>query len=247
MLAAADWLGVAFLLIALVYASVGQAGASGYLAVMALTGFAPEAMKTTALSLNLLVAAIATCQFWRVGLLSWRTFYPFGVLGIPFSLVGGAINVPPHAYYAIVGAILLLSGLQMARSAIRTVSTPSPPTAPPLLPALAAGGVIGFVSGSTGTGGGVFLAPVILAMNWVDVRRTAAVTATYNLLNSAAALLGAYRIMDSLPAALPKWLVAVGIGGAIGAFLGARHLPERGLRFGLAAILSVSGIKLIFS
>lgn len=247
MLAEADWLGLAFLVIALVYASVGQAGASGYLAVMALCGFAPDVMKTTALSLNLLVATIATCQFWRVGLLSWRTFYPFGVLGVPFSLLGGAIHVPPHAYYAIVGVILLLSGLQMARSATRTTAPAPCPTSPPFLPALAAGGLIGLVSGSTGTGGGVFLAPVILAMNWVDVRRTAAVTAAYNLLNSAAALLGAYRILDALPAALPTWLVAVGIGGAIGAFLGSRYLPERVLRFGLASILSVSGLKLIFS
>lgn len=76
-------LGVALLVIAVLYAAVGQAGASGYLAVMGLSGFGPAAMKTTALALNVVVAGIGTWRFWRAGLLTWRTFYPFGVLGIP--------------------------------------------------------------------------------------------------------------------------------------------------------------------
>src|SRR5690349_16874789 len=108
------WLGAAFLFIALVYASVGQAGASGYISVMALAGFAPEAMKTTALALNLLVAAIGTVHFLRAGRLSWRSVYPFALLGFPFSLLGGATNLSPDIYYPVVGVVLLLSSLQMA-------------------------------------------------------------------------------------------------------------------------------------
>ena len=123
----------------------------------------------------------------------------------------------------------------------------SPPAQPPFIPALLTGAVIGFVSGTTGTGGGIFLAPVILSMNWVSLRRTAAVTAAYNLLNSAAALIGAYSILGSIPQALPVWLVAVGIGGAIGAFVGSRYLPDSVLRYILAIILFVSGVKLVFT
>lgn len=242
------WLTVIFLLVALLYASVGQAGATGYLAAMGLFQLAPSTMKTTALSLNLLVAAIGTYQFWRNGLLSWRTFYPFGVLGIPFSLAGGAVQLPVHAYYPVVGVILLLAAAQMVRSVItNNRETDLPPAEPPFIPALLAGAMIGFVSGTTGTGGGVFLAPAILAMNWVSIRRTAAVTAAYNLLNSGAALIGAYGILGSLPPALPLWLVTVGIGGTIGSFIGSRYLPESALRYILAVILIVSGIKLILS
>jgi uncharacterized protein len=215
---------------------------------MGLFQLTPAAMKTTALSLNLLVAAIGTLQFWRSGLLSWHTFYPFGVLGFPFSLVGGAIQLPTQFYYPVVGAILLLSAVQMFRSARkRSARHSSPPAQPPFVPALLSGAVIGFVSGTTGTGGGIFLAPVILHMNWVSVRRTAAITAAYNLLNSAAALIGAYSILGSIPQALPVWLVAVGVGGAMGAFIGSRHLPESALRYILAAIHLVSGIKLVFT
>jgi uncharacterized protein len=240
------WLTFLFLLIAVLYASVGQAGATGYLAAMGLFGLAPAAMKTTALSLNLLVAGIGTFQFWQRGLLTLRAFYPFAVLGFPFSLIGGAVQLPTRIYYPAVGIILLLSAVQMLRSARReSREHPLPPAKPPFVPALLTGAVIGFVSGTTGTGGGIFLAPVILAMDWVSVRRTAAVTAAYNLLNSAAALIGAYSILDALPSALPLWLTAVGIGGTLGAFIGSRYLPDNALRVILAIILLVAGVKLV--
>lgn len=186
-------LAVAFFAIALIYAAVGQAGASGYIAVMALFGFAPLAMKTTALALNLLVAAIGTFHFLKVGQLTLRNVYPFAVLGVPFSLLGGAVHLPERIYYPVVGVVLVLSAILMARSALRRGGSSEAATVvPPFSAALATGAVIGFVSGTTGTGGGVFLAPVILAMNWGTARQTAATTAVYNLMNSAAALLGAY-------------------------------------------------------
>jgi uncharacterized membrane protein YfcA len=241
------WLTAAFLVIALVYASVGQAGASGYLAVMALAGFAPAAMKTTALALNLLVATIGTAFFLRAGRLSWRNVWPFAALGFPFSLLGGAIQLPEGIYYPVVGAVLLLSAIQMARTALRQRTAPTePPLVPPFGAALATGGIIGFISGTTGTGGGVFLAPVILAMNWGTPRQTAATTAVYNLVNSGAALIGAHALWEQVPSALPWWLVAVATGGCIGAFAGSRYLSDRWLRGTLALLLLVSGLKLLW-
>lgn len=234
--------------VAVLYAAVGQAGATGYLAVMGLAGLHPAVMKPTALALNILVAAIGTVQFWRAGMLSWRTFYPFAVLGFPFSLIGGSVNLQASVYYPAVGAILLIAAIQIVRSASRAEDDHArPPDTPPFLPALATGAAIGFVSGTTGTGGGIFLAPVILTMNWVDLRRTAAVTAAYNLLNSTAALAGAYATLGQLPSALPFWLVAVGIGGWIGASVGARYLPERAMRYVLTCVLLGSGLKLILT
>ena len=241
------WLAVAFFLIALIYASAGQAGASGYIAIMALLGFAPLAMKMTALALNLLVAAIGTAMFLKSGRLSWRSVWPFAILGFPFSLLGGAVQLPADIYYPVVGVVLVLSAAQMARTALRRSGVSADlPTDPPFIPALATGAIIGFISGTTGTGGGVFLAPVILAMNWGTARQTAATTAVYNLMNSAAALLGAYAWWDQIPSALPGWLIAVAVGGSLGAFIGSRYLPELWLRIILAVILFASGVRLLF-
>ncbi|BBK37484.1 UPF0721 transmembrane protein [Allostella sp. ATCC 35155] len=239
-------LGVALLVIAVLYAAVGQAGASGYLAVMGLSGFGPAAMKTTALALNVVVAGIGTWRFWRAGLLTWRTFYPFGVLGIPFSFLGGWVQLPRAIYEPAVGAILLLATVQMIRHGGAASSGENrAPIVPPIVPALAAGAAVGFVSGVTGTGGGIFLAPLILSLHWVDMRRTAAVTAAYNLLNSAAALAGAHRMLGALPDALPLWIAAVAVGGWLGATLALRRLPEAAMRRVLAVILCLAAAKLL--
>ncbi|AJE45680.1 sulfite exporter TauE/SafE family protein [Celeribacter indicus] len=240
-------LSIAFLITALVYAAVGQAGASGYIAIMGLAGFGPLAMKTTALSLNLLVAAIGTAMFLRAGRLSWRNVWPFAILGFPFSMLGGALHLPERIYFPLVGVVLILSALQMARTAVWGKSTgDEAAVTPPFMAALATGAVIGFISGTTGTGGGVFLAPIILTMNWGTARQTAATTAVYNLMNSFAALVGAYAVWDHIPSMLPAWLVAVAVGGTIGAYIGSRHLSDRWLRGILALLLLLSGVKLVW-
>ncbi|SEN42456.1 hypothetical protein SAMN04489859_1006152 [Paracoccus alcaliphilus] len=238
---------MAFLATALIYAAVGQAGASGYIAIMGLAGFAPLAMKTTALSLNLLVAGIGTALFLRAGRLSWRNVWPFAVLGFPFSMLGGAVHLSENVYFPVVGAVLILSALQMARTAFMGKAAGSDaPATPPFAAALVTGAIIGFVSGTTGTGGGVFLAPIILTMNWGTARQTAATTAVYNLINSFAALIGAYAAWDHIPSSLPAWLVAVAAGGTIGAYIGSRFLSDRWLRGILSFLLVMSGIKLIW-
>jgi len=238
---------IAFLITAMVYAAVGQAGASGYIAIMGLVGFGPLAMKTTALSLNLLVAAIGTVLFLIVGRLSWRDVWPFAILGFPFSMLGGALQLPEGVYFPLVGLVLILSAFQMARAAFSGKRTEGEaPVTPPFTAALATGAVIGFISGTTGTGGGVFLAPIILTMHWGTARQTAATTAVYNLMNSFAALIGAYAAWDYIPARLPVWLVAVAVGGSIGSYIGSRYLSDRRLRMILSVLLLMSGIKLVW-
>ena len=144
------------------------------------------------------------------------------------------------------GGILLLAALDLARSmwTARGTAGKTKAVEPPFIPALASGAAIGFLSGMTGTGG-IFLAPLILLMGWVETRRTAAVSAAYNLLNSAAALAGAWTSFTALPSALPWWLAAAGVGGAVGAWLGSRHLPTATLRYLLSAILALSGMKML--
>jgi len=239
-------LACAFFVVAALCAAVGQAGATGYLAVMGVAGFAPAAMKTTALALKLAVACIGTMLFLREGRLTWHHVWPFAVLGFPFPMLGGAAQLPEGVFFPLVGLILIVSAVQLARSAWRPqLVREGPSRPPPFLAALLTGAVIGFVSGTTGTGGGVFLAPVILAMGWATACETAATTAVCNLINSAATLLGACAVWDRIPVELPLWLAAVALGGTLGAAIGSRYLPERWLRGILAVLLLFSGIKLM--
>ncbi len=242
-----EWLlALAFACVAFFYSIAGQAGGTGYIAVMGLAGFSAVTIKSTALALNILVALIGCLNFYRAGLLTWRSCYPFAILGIPFSLLGGAVNLPDVAYQPVVGLLLLLAAVQLARSARNAHHADAQaPVHPPFVAGLCVGGALGFVSGVTGVGGGIFLAPLVLMMGWAATRQAAAISAAFNLFNSASALTGVWATVESFPSALPFWLVAVGLGGLAGSWLGIRLIRPSLLRGLLALLLALAGIRMI--
>ena len=234
---------ILFLAAATLYASVGHAGASAYLAVMGLFNFAPGVMKPTALALNVLVAAVATVKFYRAGLFSWSLFWPFAVVSIPAAFLGGAITLPARWYQVVVGVVLLYAAAWMFRSARRPLASGAHP--PPLWAAIASGLVIGFLSGLTGVGGGIFLSPLLLYLGWAETRATSGVAAPFILVNSIAGLLGHFASVSQLPANIPIWGAAAVLGGWIGASYGSKRAPAPVLRQLLSLVLIVAGVKLI--
>lgn len=232
-----------FLVGAALYASVGHGGASSYLAVMGLFSLSPEVMKPTALALNILVAAVATVKFYRAGLFRWNLFWPFAVVSIPAAFVGGATVLPARWYKVLVGIVLLYAAVWMYRSSLKPSTRQ--PHSPPIWAALVSGLVIGFLSGLTGVGGGIFLSPLLLYMGWSETRATSAVAAPFILVNSISGLLGHLSSVARLPPNLPIWAVAVVLGGWIGASYGARRAPTPVLRRLLSAVLIVAGLKLV--
>jgi uncharacterized protein len=236
-------LAVLILGVALLYSSVGHAGASGYLAAMALLGVTPDVMKPTALVLNILVALIASATFYRAGHFSLHLFWPFALTSVPCAFLGGAITLPNQWYRVGVGVLLLYSAVQMffTRRAVADRASAHPP----LGLALGIGAAVGLVSGLIGVGGGIFLSPILLLTGWAGVREAAAVSALFILVNSVAGLLGHVTSVAGLPGALPLFALAAVIGGSIGARYGSRRLPSTALRQALAVVLVIAGVKLI--
>lgn len=239
-------LAATFFVAAILYASVGHAGASGYLAAMGLLGVAPETMRPTALALNILVGSIVTVRFHVAGQVHWRSVLPFVIGSIPMAFVGGGLVLPAGLYKPLAGIVLLVAAGRLAMTAGRAGTSAEPAPRVPALPGVVVGGSIGFLSGLVGTGGGIFLTPVILFAGWSGARSAAGISAAFILANSISGLLGNVAAVQALPPALPIWLAAVAIGGLIGAELGARRLGTVGLRRALAAVLLVAGLKLIF-
>ena len=234
---------ILFFAAAALYASVGHAGASAYLAVMGLYSFAPSVMKPTALALNILVALVATLKFYRAGLFSWRLFWPFAVVSVPAAFIGGATTLPADWYKVVVGIVLLYAAVWMFLSSLKPLRVA--PHSPPLWAALVAGLAIGFLSGLTGVGGGIFLSPLILYLGWAETRATSGIAAPFILVNSIAGLLGHFSSVAQLPPNIPIWGVAVVLGGWIGASYGSRRAPPPVLRRLLALVLIVASVKLI--
>lgn len=232
----------AFFLTATLFSAVGNAGASGYLAAMAMVDIDPVAMKPTALAVNILVASVATVRYARAGQLSWRTFAPFAVGSVPFAAMGGRIELAGHIFNALVAVVLVVSaGLLVFRPALADTDGMHRPRLPV---ALALGALIGLLAGLTGTGGGVFLGPLLIFNRWDGPRGASGVSAAFILVNSVAALAANPVTLVEVSSSLP-WLAGAALAGALlGTELGTRRMPETGLRLALAAVLVVAAVKL---
>ena len=234
---------LAVFMVAVLYSSVGHGGASGYLAVMALFAVAPEVTRPAALILNLFVASIAFIQFYRAGHFDWRIFLPFAAGSVPLAFVGGMIHLPTAVYKIILGGCLILAALRLALN----LKAESDVRAPKIWICLAIGAILGFVSGLVGVGGGIFLTPILLLMNWTETKKAAGVSALFILVNSISGLAGNYAQVLKLPAAVYVWIMAAVIGGVLGATLGSYRFNSLTLRRVLALGLAVGGFKLIFT
>jgi uncharacterized membrane protein YfcA len=235
------WLTIGVFLIAILYSAVGHAGASGYIAVMTLFGLAPEVIKPTALVLNILVATIGAWQFWRAGHFRWALFWPFAVLAIPAAFLGGYLNLPAHVFKIIIGIVLLLS-------AVRFLFDPreAADTRPPARPlAVIVGGLLGLLAGLTGTGGGVFLTPLMILLRWAPTKTASAVSVVFILCNSTAGLLGNVSATRSFPAFALVLAGAAMAGGMIGSYFGSRRFSPVLIKRLLAAVLIIAGLKLV--
>ena len=232
---------LALFTVAILYSSVGHGGASGYLAVMALLAVAPEITRPTALVLNVFVATIGTIQFYRAGHFSWRTFWPFAVASIPFAFIGGMITLPTTVYKIVLGAVLILAAIRLAWN-LKSDVEPKPPN---IAVVLIIGAIIGLLSGLVGVGGGIFLTPILLLMNWSETKAAAGVSALFILVNSVAGLAGNYASVIELPSTVWLWVAAAVVGGIIGSTLGAKRFDSLTLRRVLALVLLFAGVKLV--
>lgn len=236
-------LAAGILIIAFLYSSVGHAGASGYIAVMTLFGLAPAQIKPTALALNLLVACLGSWQFWRAGHFSWRLFYRFAILSIPFAFLGGYLSLPVRAFRMLVGLVLLFSA---ARFLVRPAET-SDPHEPALPTSLGTGAGLGLLAGLTGTGGGIFLTPLMILMGWARTKTASAVSALFILVNSAAGLAGDWGATKGIPSFAGVLAAAAVAGGAAGSYLGSRRFAPETIKRLLAAVLIIAGFKLLLT
>jgi hypothetical protein len=224
-------LALLFALGAALYSSVGHGGASAYIASMALFSIAPETMKPTALALNLLVAGFGAWRYWKRDLTNWKLVLAFALTAAPTAFVGGGIHLPGIYYKPLVGVLLWLATARLLWQ---------PKTMP-------AGAVLGLLAGLTGTGGGIFLSPLIILNHWEEPRRTSGVVAAFIFLNSVAGLAGNAASVGRLPIELPIFLGAVLAGALLGTWLGVERLPRPWLLRTLGAVLVIAGAKLLFT
>jgi len=229
-------------IVAFLYASVGHGGASGYLALMALFSFPPPMMKQTALLLNLFVAGSAFYHYYRAGHFNKNLFIYFAIGSIPAAYLGGMGTLDLWIYKKILGFILFFA---VARMLFTHTSEKRITQQISVIPALLIGIVIGYFSGLIGIGGGIILTPLILLLQWGNMKEAAAVSALFIWVNSASGLIGQFSSGVALSSATFILVALALAGGLLGSYFGSRRWNNRKLEYFLALVLTTAGIKLI--
>ena len=241
-MATADFLlALCMFLGAVLYTSVGHAGASAYLALMALFGVPAAVMRPTALVLNILVSSLTSFRYKSAGLFRWRTLWPFLIGALPLALLGGSLQLPGHWYRPLVGVVLWLAAARLLWP--REIKAAADPKDPPVVVAALIGAGIGLLAGLTGTGGGIFLSPVLLFLGWSNPKTASGVVAVFILCNSIAGLGGNIASVQALPSNLPLFAASVIAGALVGTTLGIKFNNTYVLR-ALGLVEIVAGFKL---
>ncbi len=235
-----------FLIIATLYSTVGHAGASGYLAIMALLSFAPESIKPTSLILNVVVAAIASIKFIRAGCFDKHIFLAFIITSIPLSFMGGYLTISPKYFKLIAGLFLIFSAFLLFFKTYLNAKENRKTKQMPFAYGLILGSIIGLISGLIGVGGGIFLSPLLLLTNWTTVKNASGVSALFILLNSLAGLAGHFSALHHIDGNIFIWVIAVLIGGFIGSYLGTIKFNNKIIITCLFLVLLTAGIKFVF-
>jgi uncharacterized membrane protein YfcA len=236
-----EWMYLGFALVAFLYAGVGHGGGSGYLAVMALCSYHAYLARPDALLLNLVVSGTAFMQFYRGGYFKLRDFLWLAGFSVPMAFLGGLVPIQDELYKKLLGVMLLSASAMM-------VFRPAEPNNVKQLPVLAAaviGAVIGFVSGLTGIGGGVWLSPILLLAGWARQKETAALSSAFIFVNSLSGLLGWIRTDKPWDENLPVMIGIVLISGGLGAWLGAVKYRSAAMKWLLALVLGIAAVKLL--
>ncbi len=226
---------------AVLYSSGGHGGASAYLAAMALVGVAPAVMKPTALLMNIVVATVGTIRFTRAKAVPWPILRWLCLGSIPAAFLGGSLELPAQLYRPLLGVFLLFAAARLwfpqGSSQLRPL-----PAAPWFV---AIGAALGFVSGLTGIGGGIFLTPLLILSAWEEPRRTGGAAAVFILVNSVLGFFGHLSAAALVPAYAGVLAPVALAGGLIGSWVGVNRLSQVAIRRVNTVVLIVSGGKLV--
>lgn len=235
----------AIAVVAFVYSSVGHGGATGYLAAAALLGLTPAIARPGALWMNCCVAGIAFWRFQRAGFFDAKVFWPLAAASIPCAWLGSRMHLTGQAYALVLGAALLAAGWFLGWGRREATETPARPFGWPI--ALLAGSCLGFLAGLTGIGGGVFLTPLLILLNWTPAKVAGGISALFIVVNSVAGLAG---LGDEALIWQPAFVgaVAPAIAGAmLGTHFGVDRWRTAAFRHALAGVLWIAAAKLILT
>jgi uncharacterized membrane protein YfcA len=236
---------VLLFIVAFLYSAVGHGGASGYLALMALYGVAPDTMKPAALLLNLFVSLTSFIQYYRGTHFHFKIFLPLALASIPMAFLGGLVSIDASIYKKMLGVLLLIPAFRFL--VVKSDISEAERKQPVLWISVLIGASIGYLSGLIGIGGGIILSPILILLQWTNQKQTAAISALFIFVNSFSGLAGQITKGIQFNNDILTYVVIAFAGGLCGAYFGAIKFKSKIIQCLLSAVLFIAAYKLIFA
>jgi uncharacterized membrane protein YfcA len=235
-----------FFIVAVLYSSVGFGGGSSYLAVLALTGLLFTQIRATALLCNVMVVTGNVLLYIQQKQYSWKKVIPLTLFSVPMAFLGGYLRISQTFFFILLGFTLLFAAITMWISN-KVVTNNNKTTDLNLAKNAGYGGIIGFVSGMVGIGGGIFLAPLLHLTNWDTPKKIAATASFFILVNSISGLIGQYTNPEfSIDWKLTSiLLITVFIGGQIGSRMSNQFFTPTQLKKATAILIAFVSIRIL--
>ena len=239
---------ILFFVTSAIYSSVGFGGGSTYLALLLLWGIPYTIFPVIALSCNIIVVTGNCINYSRAGNLDLKFLAPYLVGSIPMAFIGGALSIEKELFEILLFVILLLAGLFLLTNFKTYNDNEENFRKIPLPLSILIGGVLGFVSGVVGIGGGIFLSPILFLLRAAKTKVIITAASVFILINSLSGIVGQLTKNQILEQLVNYWplLIAVLIGGQIGNFLNIKILPTKILALTTSALVLFVAIRMFF-
>jgi uncharacterized membrane protein YfcA len=241
-------LAILFLVTAILYSSVGFGGGSTYLALLLIWGTPYFVFPVIALSCNIIVVSGNCFNYIRAGNLNLKLLIPYLIGSIPLAYIGGSLPIEKKLFEILLFLVLAIAGILLLFNFKSYDDREKSYRKIPILISIVIGGMLGFISGAVGIGGGIFLSPILFLIRAGRPKHIVTTASLFILINSVSGIIGQLGKNDVLVEIPNYWhlLVAVLIGGQIGNFLNLKIFPVRILALVTASLVLFVAIRMSF-
>jgi len=240
------FLAILFLITAILYSSVGFGGGSTYLALLLIWGIPYFVFPVIALSCNIIVVSGNCFNYTKAGNLNLKLLLPYLIGSIPLAYIGGSLPVEKKLFEILLFLVLLIAGTLLLFNFKSYGDKVESYRIIPIPVSILIGGILGFISGIVGIGGGIFLSPILFLIKAGKPQHIITVASLFILINSISGIAGQLTKNAVVTEIQNYWylLVAVLVGGQIGNFLSLKIFSTRVLALVTALLVLFVTIRI---
>ena len=239
-------LSILFFVTAILYSSVGFGGGSTYLALLFIWGIPYFIFPLIALSCNIVVVSGNCFNYIRAGNLNLKLLIPYLIGSIPLAFIGGSLPIEKKIFEILLFVVLAIAGLLLLFNFKSYEDNEKDCRKIPVTISILIGGILGFISGVVGIGGGIFLSPILFLMRAGKPKHIVTSASLFILINSLSGIIGQLTKNAVLSEVQNYWflLLAVLIGGQLGNFLNLKIFPTRVLALVTSCLVLFVAIRM---